>query len=219
MVSDQGHNRVPPCWYFLLDAAAGLKQPGAGVDKGLGDEHRSELEACAKTLWRRVYNSAMLVTRGDHTLAQDVTQAAFTAAMAQWPLLRCLGEMEREGWLKRVAANKAIDEFRRNDTAEAHRPAVWERCRPRDPDTHREAMAAIALDRFWAAAACLPPQAYRASVMRWRLGMSEREIARAMGVTPKTVSSHLSQTRARLRAELGDYWPVDHDGPGGGTSS
>jgi RNA polymerase sigma factor (sigma-70 family) len=189
------------------------------VDRGLGDEHRSELEACAKTLWRRVYNSAMLVTRGDHALAQDVTQAAFAAAMVRWPLLRCLGELEREGWLKRVAANKAIDEFRRNDTAEAHRSAVWERCRPRDPDTHREAMAAIALDRFWAAAACLPPKAYRAAVMRWRLGMSEQEIARAMGVTPKTVSSHLSQTRAQLRAELGGYWPVDHDGPEGGASS
>lgn len=161
----------------------------------------------------------MLVTRNDHALAQDVTQAAFAAAMAQWPQLRCLGEPEREGWLKRVAANKAIDEFRRNDTAEARRPAVWERCRPRDPDTHRDAMAAVALDLFWAAIARLPPQAYRAAVMRWRLDMSERDIARAMGVTPKTVSSHLSQSRSRLRAELGDYWPVDHDGPEGGASS
>jgi RNA polymerase sigma factor (sigma-70 family) len=189
------------------------------VNRGIGDELRSELEACAKVLWHRVYSSAMLVTRGDHALAQDVTQAAFAAAMAQWPRLRCLGELEREGWLKRVAANKAIDEFRRNDTAEAFQPTVWERCRPRDPDTHREAMAAVALDLFWAAVARLPPQAYRAAVMRWRLGMSEREIARAMGVTPKAVSSHLSQTRARLRAELSGYWPVDHDGPEGGVSS
>ncbi len=187
----------------------------------LSDEHRSELEACAKTLWHRIYNFAMLVTRGDHALAQDVTQAAFTAATKQWPQLRCLGELEREGWLKRVAVNKAVDEFRRNDTAEAHQWAVWERCRPRDPDTPREALAAIALDRFWSAVACLPPRAYLAAVMRWRLGMSELEIARAMGVTPKTVSSHLSQTRARLRAELelGGYWPVDHDVPGGGASS
>jgi RNA polymerase sigma factor (sigma-70 family) len=189
------------------------------VNEGPGDEHLSELEACVKTLWRRIYNSAMLVTRGDHALAQDVTQSAFAAATAEWPRLRCLGEPEREGWLKRVAANKAIDEFRRNDTAEAHRLALWECCRPREPDTHRDAMAAVTLERFWKAVKRLPPQAYRAAVMRWRLDMSERDIADAMGVTPKTVSSHLSRTRAHLRAELGDYWPIDRDDPEGGASS
>lgn len=185
----------------------------------LGDKHRSELAACAKALWHRVYRSAMLVTRGDHALAQDVTQAAFSAAAAQWTGLRCKTEPERERWLRRVATNKAVDEFRRNDTAEAFQSAVWERCRPRDPDTYRDAMAAVAFDRSWAAVTRLPPRAHRVAVMRWRLDMSEREIARALGITPKTVSSHLSQIRARLRAELSGYWPVDHDGLEGGASS
>jgi hypothetical protein len=40
-----------------------------------------------------------------------------------------------------------------------------------------------------------------------------------MGITPKTVSSHVSQIRERLKAEIGDYWPINHDGPEGGTSS
>jgi RNA polymerase sigma factor (sigma-70 family) len=161
----------------------------------------------------------MLVTRGDHALAQDVTQMAFAAAVPEWSRLRCLSEPEREGWLKRVAAYKAIDEFRRNDTAEAHRLAVWERCRPREPDTHRDAMAAVALERFWEAVMRLPPQAYRAAVLRWRLDMNQREIADAMRIAEKTVSSHLSRTRAELRAELGNYWPIDRDDPGGGASS
>jgi RNA polymerase sigma-70 factor, ECF subfamily len=184
----------------------------------LDDRHRSELAACAKCLWERVYAFAMLVTRGDHALAQDVTQSAFAAALPEWPRLRCLAEPERERWLKRVAANKAIDEFRRNDTAEAHRSAVWERCRPRETDTHRDAMVAVAFERFWKAAERLPPQAYRAAVMRWRLDMSERDIASAMGVAQKTVSSHLSRVRAELRAELGDYWPIDRDIREGGSS-
>jgi RNA polymerase sigma factor (sigma-70 family) len=189
------------------------------VDEGLDDKYRPELEACAKTLWRSVYSFAMLVTCGDHALAQDVTQSAFAAATAQWPRLRCLGESAREGWLKRVAANKAIDEFRRNDTAEARRPTLWECCRPREPDTHQDAMAAVALERFWAATARLPPQAYRVAVMRWRLDMSERDIATAMGITPKTVSSHVSRIRAQLRAELADYWPIDPNAQEGGASS
>ena len=46
------------------------------MSKRLADEHRSELAACAKSLWGRVYASAMLVTCGDHALAQDVTQLA-----------------------------------------------------------------------------------------------------------------------------------------------
>jgi len=41
------------------------------VRKGLADEHRPELAACAKDLWGRVYAFAMLVTCGDHALAQD----------------------------------------------------------------------------------------------------------------------------------------------------
>jgi alkylation response protein AidB-like acyl-CoA dehydrogenase len=47
------------------------------------------------------------VTRGDHALAQDATQAAFTAAVVRWPYLRRLNEAEREGWLKRIAAEIA----------------------------------------------------------------------------------------------------------------
>jgi hypothetical protein len=58
-----------------------------------------------------------------------------------------------------VATYKAIDEFRRNDTVEAQRRAVWERCRPREPDMHRDAMPAVALQRFWEAVKRLPPQA------------------------------------------------------------
>ena len=189
------------------------------MNEGLDDEYRSELAACAKNLWHRVYAYAVLVTRGDHALAEDVTQSAFAAAIPKWPRLRCLSELEREGWLKQVANNKAIDEFRRNDTAEAHRPAVWERCTPRAPDTHRDAMAAVALARFWREIMRLPPQAHSAGVMRWRLGMSERDIASEMGVTGGTVSSHLSRIRADLRVKLGDYWPIDRDGPEGGTSS
>jgi DNA-directed RNA polymerase specialized sigma24 family protein len=82
------------------------------MDDGLDDGRGSELAAYAKCAWARVYDFAMLVTRGDHALAQDVTQSAFLAALPEWPRLRCLSESAREGWLKRVAANKAIDESR-----------------------------------------------------------------------------------------------------------
>jgi RNA polymerase sigma factor (sigma-70 family) len=175
----------------------------------LGDDYRSELASCAKSLWGRVYSFAMVVTRGDHCLSQDVTQLAFTEAMPEWPRLRGFSEPAREGWLKRVAARKAIDEFRRNDTAEAHRPAVWENWGPREPDTHRDAMAAVALERFWEAVNRLPPQAYRVAVLRWRLDMSQRDIAHAMMITEKTVSSHLSRIRDEVQAALGDYWPIE----------
>ena len=96
----------------------------------------------------------MLVTRGDHALAQDVTQSAFAAAAAEWPRLRRLGEPQHKGWLKRVAAHKAIDEFRRNGTPEAHRSAVWERCRPREPDTHH---AGLIIRRSSIEARLFPP--------------------------------------------------------------
>jgi RNA polymerase sigma factor (sigma-70 family) len=161
----------------------------------------------------------MLVTHGDHALAQDVTQVAFTAAMQQWPALRNLRETERERWLKRVAAHKAVDEFRRNDMAEAHWAGVWERSTPREPDTHREAMSAVALERFWEAVSRLPPQPYRVAVMRWRLDMSERDIAKQMRISEKTVSSHLSRARNELRVRLADHWPIDQENPEGGASS
>jgi RNA polymerase sigma factor (sigma-70 family) len=185
----------------------------------LDDKHRSELGACAKALWRPVYDHAMVVTRGDHALAEDVTQMAFFDAWADWPKLRLLGESEREGWLKLVATNKAIDEFRRNERARNHQPEMWERYRPRDPDTHRDVMAAVALDRFWEVVATLPPQKLHVAVLRWKHNMSEKEIVKVMNIKAKTVSSHLSQTRALIRAKIGDHWPIDCDDQGGGTSS
>ena len=189
------------------------------MHSGLSDEHRSELAACAKALWRSVYGYSMVMTWGDHHLAEDVTQVVFHTAAEQWPDLRCLDESKIEGWLKQVAAKKAVDEFRRNKRVKESWPLVWERCRPHDPDTHHDAMSAIAFDRFLAAVGRLPLRMHHVAVMRWRLGMREQEIANVMGITTKAVSSHLSQARKRLRAEIGDYWPIDHDGPEGGASS
>jgi hypothetical protein len=50
------------------------------VSEGLADEHRAELAKCARNLWRPVYSFAMLVTSGDHPLAEDVTQSGPFAA-------------------------------------------------------------------------------------------------------------------------------------------
>ena len=52
------------------------------------------------------------------------------------------------------------------------------------------------------AMATLSPEQRTAVVLRYWAGLSDREIAAAMGVRPGTARSHLSRAAARLRREL-----------------
>ena len=72
----------------------------------------------------------------------------------------------------------------------------------------------MALERCWQTMLTLPPQQHLVAAMRWLFAMKNTEIASQLGISSGTVAAHLSQVRAKLRAELGPYDPFGADEEG-----
>ncbi len=136
--------------------------------------------------------TAMVVVSGDLDVARDLTAEAFARALERWDRVEVMDNPA--GWTYAVGVNLARRRWRRRVTEErlaggAVPPGV-----------------ASSEDRVdvWRAVASLPLQARTAVVLRYLAGMTEPEVAAAMGVSVGTVSSSLSVARRRLAALLTD---------------
>ncbi len=143
-------------------------------------------EAFYRTERDRLVN-AMALAGDSRAVGEDPSCRALARALERWERV---GAMESPGgWTCRVAANL----LRR----QAIEDRVLRRTRPVDE-------AVVEPDpELWAAVSSLPPRARAAVVLRYVAGMTERDVAEAMGVAEGTVSAALSQARRRLAAELG----------------
>lgn len=173
-----------------------------------------ELADCFVSYARGLFGYACVLTRGDRALADDLVQSAFVAAAGQWVTVRGLNEPQRLSWLRTTIGNLAVSTFRRNSAFRDRFPAVEAIYRPLAADTHADALSGMALERCWQTMLTLPPQQHLVAAMRWLFAMKNTEIASQLGISGGTVAAHLSQVRAKLRAELGPYDPFGADEEG-----
>jgi RNA polymerase sigma-70 factor (ECF subfamily) len=152
-------------------------------------------DAAAFESWYRAEHprllSALVIACGDEHLAQDVTAEAFARALAAWGRVSVMDEPT--GWTYRVAINLLRRRARRAATEARLLPAVAMRA------TGRSEHDAVEL---WDAVATLPPRERLAIALRYASGLSEAEVAHAMGVAVGTASSTLASARRRLAAAL-----------------
>jgi RNA polymerase sigma-70 factor (ECF subfamily) len=157
---------------------------------GVGDQD-DELVARLVGEHDRAYRAAWLVLR-DRQLAEEAVQEAF---LRLWRFRGSLpsGDAIRP-WLYRVVVNTAISSLRHErPRRERESTAVLDRAVVHDPV---ESM--VILD----ALADLPEHLRVPVVLRYWVGLSEREIATAIGRRPGTVKSRLHQARTRLSKDL-----------------
>ena len=155
----------------------------------LGEGGEREFDAFFYGLLPTVLRMAQRMT-GDRTAAEDVAAEAFARAFARWGKVATLPY--REAWVMRVAANLAIDQTRRRRLPPAPVPVAAD---PADQ---------VALRLSLAEALRHLPKAQRdAIVLRYLADLSEEDIARALGVRPGTVKSHLHRARQTLARRLG----------------
>ena len=151
----------------------------------------SELYAAA---WPRLIRTTYAVT-GDLASAEDALQTAFAAAYKSWR--RVSTADDPFAYVRRIAVNSAISH---------HRRAHVKRERPTDqlPDAPAPCWVGNAFDRgeMWAAVQQLAPRQRAVVVLRYYEGLSEREIADALGCRPGTVKSQASAALAHLRTRL-----------------
>jgi RNA polymerase sigma-70 factor (ECF subfamily) len=133
---------------------------------------------------------SLAVAFGDATLAEELTQDAFTRALASW---RRVSRMERPaGWVYIVALRAG----RRRAKEQAPAPADWSAdfADPADGVASR-----VAIDE---AIARLPERQRTALVLRYLADLPLDEIADAMGCALGTVKSTLHAAVSRLGTTL-----------------
>jgi len=198
---------VLPCGAGAAGGCAGAA-PGAQVSGDqIPEDHAEELGEFFAAYAPGLFGYACALTRGDHALADDLVQSAFIAAARQWPVMRCLRDGQRLRWLHTTVGNLAVSAFRRHEAFGDRLPRLEAVSRPAPADTHAEAVSGIALERCWAAIGALPQQQHAVAVMRWLFGMTNSQIAAALGIAGGTVAAHLSAVRGKLKAALGPYDP------------
>lgn len=150
-------------------------------DRSLGDLEELYREV-APGLWRAIYAYA----GGQRDVADDAVAEAFTRSLEAPSEIR-----NPKAWLYRVAFRAASAELK----AEARHPGGHERRQHEpDPDDLHTVLEAVR---------SLPPNQRAAIVLHYRLDLSVRQIADALGISSATVRVHLHRGRNRLRDLLG----------------
>ncbi|WP_417472515.1 RNA polymerase sigma factor [Luteimonas mephitis] len=160
-------------------------------------------EAAFAEIYRRharaIHSLALRLT-GNHATAEDITQECFLK------MLQFLGGL-RDGtplrpWLKRVAANAAIDRIRRDRRLVAIEDDDTQPANGSDPLLHAESLGLLRR---------LSPTERTVVWLHAMEGWSHPELGRRFGRSESWSKSIVSRTLARLRLELDEAHPHDNE--------
>ena len=155
---------------------------------GQDDEQFSAFVAARS---RHLLHAAHLLT-GDRHRAEDLLQAALTRAYLRWDRID-----EPEGYVRRTMVNAHLDWWRRKPWREQVTDDLPEAAGPDDAASYD------VRDAVLSALATLSGRQRAVVVLRYYEGLSESEIAAALGCSTGTVKSAASRALARLRRHPG----------------
>jgi RNA polymerase sigma-70 factor (sigma-E family) len=124
---------------------------------------------------------------GDREAAKDIAAEACARALARWGDVGQLGH--RDAWILRVSSNLALDALRRRPT-----PLL-----PQGRATDVEGAVALRL-ALAAALRRLPRRQREVVVLRYLVGLPDREVADALGIEEGTVRTHARRGLGALRS-------------------
>lgn len=140
---------------------------------------------------------AVLLT-DDPSLGEDLVQDAFVALQRRWA---SVDRAAAAGYLRTTVLNSARSFHR-------HRLVAWRHLRVAEPEGTPSADVAVLLSeehqRVVAAVRRLPRRQREVLVLRYWSGLSEAEIAAALGVSRGTVKTSASRALASVEKNLGD---------------
>jgi RNA polymerase sigma-70 factor (ECF subfamily) len=135
--------------------------------------------------------AALVVASGDVEAARDATSEAFTRALQHWSRVPAMDAPE--AWFHRVGINVLRRRHRRRILEE--RLLRRQRLEPAPPPQVDP--------EVWDALMSLPLRQRQAVALRYLLGMTQAEVAEAMGVVPGTAAATLHAARKHLAGRLG----------------
>lgn len=141
-----------------------------------------------------VYSIAFHALR-NRALAEELSQEVFLSLYEHLPSLE--SEEHVKNWLRRTAANRAIDEIRRQKFRRG--PSLVDIAEPAAEARTLDSLASSQLRRMVAA---LPPVPRLLTILRYQEGMQPMEIAAQLSMPVATVKSKLHRTLRLLRGKL-----------------
>ena len=140
---------------------------------------------------------AVLVSVGDQRLAEDLVAEAFARAWASWPKVR--NHPAPKAWVLRTALNLRVSWWRRrrHEIPLSAHDSAW------------EPILSAGIDpRLLAAVNRLRGRQREVIVLRTLLDLDTETTARALGIAPGTVTTHLFRATTALQRELLDNHPT-----------
>lgn len=156
-------------------------------------EQEQAFDAFVAARSRHLLQTAYLLT-GDRHRAEDLLQTALTRAYLRWD--RIVSE-DPEGYVRRTLANAHIDWWRRKPWREEPTSDLPERALPDETASYD------VRDAVLQALSGLSRRQRAVVVLRYYEGLSETEIAAALGCSAGTVKSAASRAMAKLREHPG----------------
>jgi RNA polymerase sigma-70 factor (sigma-E family) len=139
-----------------------------------------------------------VVLTGDRQRADDLVQTALVKTMRRW---RAIEHDQPVAYVRRAMVNAHVSSWRRSKRETALPDGFDVAARTDDTASYDDQ------DQLARALAVLPARQRAVIVLRFYAGLSEAEIADALGCAPGTVKSQASKAMQRLRREL---VPVDY---------
>ena len=138
---------------------------------------------------------AICATVGDPALAEELVAEAFSRAFAHWRKLR--KHPSPQAWVIRVALNTHVTWWRKR-----RREVAWDMGDPAHDRATREGDQQLLDDPTLAALLALPQRQREVIALRVFLDLDNHYTAQALGISPRTVSTHLARATAALRTAL-----------------
>jgi RNA polymerase sigma-70 factor (sigma-E family) len=151
--------------------------------------------------WRSLVRLAVLLVH-DVSLAEEIVQDSFVAVHGRW---RGLRDPDRAlAYLRQTVVNRGRSALRHRAVVERHA----ERDRPVTtlPGADQRVMEDDRRSKVLDALRALPARQREVLALRYYSGLSEAEIADALGISRGAVKSHASRGAAALRVTLSDYF-------------
>lgn len=162
----------------------------------MADDETRSFDAAFEDLFLRAFRLAYRML-GDRAGAEDVAADALAITAMRWRRVRDM--QYRDAWVLKVTTNLALKVLRRQSRLHvvSDEFAVDGTTEPFE----RDATLRVALG---AALRSLPRRQRDAIVLRYLSGLSEADVAKALGVSTGTVKTHLHRGVAALRGRLGN---------------
>ncbi|OUN58880.1 MULTISPECIES: RNA polymerase sigma-70 factor [Alistipes] len=168
---------------------------------------RAGNEACFQSLFRRYYKPLCTYATRFVSLSRAEELVQDTLMWIWENRNSLLPELPLKSLLFTIVKNKALNSASRNSIRNRVMRELAESYEERfdDPDLYVENEL---MQRLTAALRKMPPEFQQTFRMHRLEGMTHREIAEALHVSPQTVNYRIGQTVRMLREELKDCWPL-----------